>query len=165
MISSSGYLKAASDIILRLMETQEGRQVLEDFIKWRLVDGLVPLLSKSFRQERSDLNNRLSGLKPRPLQKISWKKCIKATEKKFKYALGHIYVKEKELEGKTTEDIEDVLEIISKIQKSLEDRLSNTTWMDADTKGKASAKSKLIRSLVGYPDTVLDQKKLTKLYK
>ena len=83
----------------------------------------------------------------RPLQKISWKKCIKATEKKFKYALGHIYVKEKELEGKTTEDIEDVLEIISKIQKSLEDRLSNTTWMDADTKGKASAKSKLIRSL------------------
>ena len=65
MISSSGYLKAASDIILRLMETQEGRQVLEDFIKWRLVDGLVPLLSKSFRQERSDLNNRLSGLKPR----------------------------------------------------------------------------------------------------
>ena len=65
MISSSGYLKAASDIILRLMETQEGRQVLEDFIKWRLGDGLVPLLSKSFRQERSDLNNRLSGLKPR----------------------------------------------------------------------------------------------------
>ena len=83
----------------------------------------------------------------RPLQKISWKKCIKATEKKFKYALGHIYVKEKELEGKTRDDIEDVLNIISKIQKSLEDKISHTTWMDADTKRKASQKSKLIRSL------------------
>ena len=83
----------------------------------------------------------------RPLQKISWKKCLKATEKKFKYALGHIYVKEKEVEGKTRSDIEDVLSIISKIQKSLEDKISHTTWMDADTKRKASLKSKLIRSL------------------
>ena len=66
MITSPEYLKAASAIILRLMEEEEdGRQVLEDFIKWRLVDTLVPLLSKSFRQERSDLNHRLSGLKPR----------------------------------------------------------------------------------------------------
>ena len=83
----------------------------------------------------------------RPLQKISWKKCIKATEKKFKYALGHIYVKHQEQEGKTRDDIEDVLNIISKIQKSLEDKISHTTWMDADTKRKASQKSKLIRSL------------------
>ena len=83
----------------------------------------------------------------RPLQKISWKKCIKATEKKFKYALGHIYVKEKEMQGKTKDDIEDVLNIISKIQESLEDKISNNTWMDADTKRKAIRKSKLIRSL------------------
>ena len=67
MITSPEYLKAASDIILRLMEDQgeHGRGVLEDFIKWRLVDTVVPLLSKSFRQERSDLNNQLSGLQPR----------------------------------------------------------------------------------------------------
>ena len=65
MITSPVYLKAASDIILRLIEDEDGSRVLEDFIKWRLVDDLVPLLSKSFRQERSDLNNRLSGLKPR----------------------------------------------------------------------------------------------------
>ena len=83
----------------------------------------------------------------RPLQKISWKNCIKATEKKFKYALGHIYVKEKELEGKTKDDIEDVLNIISKIQESLEAKISNNTWMDAETKRKATMKSKLIRSL------------------
>ena len=67
----------------------------------------------------------------RPLQKISWKKCIKATEKKFKYALGHIYVREKEAEGRTKDDIEDVLNIISKIQGSLEEKISENTWMDA----------------------------------
>ena len=54
----------------------------------------------------------------RPLQKISWKNCIKATEKKFKYALGHIYVKEKEMQGKTKDDIEDVLNIISKEEQN-----------------------------------------------
>ena len=83
----------------------------------------------------------------RPLQKISWKKCIKATEKKFKYALGHIYVREKEAEGKTKDDIKDVLNMINKIQESLEEKISDNTWMDADTKRKASAKSKQIRSL------------------
>ena len=83
----------------------------------------------------------------RPLQKISWKNCIKATEKKFKYALGHIYVKEKEMQGKTKDDIEDVLNIISKIQESLEAKINNNIWMDAETKRKATMKSKLIRSL------------------
>ena len=83
----------------------------------------------------------------RPLQKISWKKCIKATEKKFKYALGHIYVKEMETKGKTKDDIEDVLKIISQIQQSLENRISNNNWMDAETKRKATKKSELIRSL------------------
>ena len=83
----------------------------------------------------------------RPLQKISWKNCIKATEKKFKYALGHIYVKEMETKGKTKDDIEDVLKIISQIQQSLEERISSNNWMDAETKRKATKKSELIRSL------------------
>ena len=65
MITSPGYLKAASEMIVSLMESEEGNLVLTDFIKWRLVDTVVPLLSRAFRQERSDLNNRLSGLKPR----------------------------------------------------------------------------------------------------
>ena len=65
MITSPGYLKAASDIIVRLMESEAGSEVLKHFIKWRLVDTVVPLLSNPFRQERSDLNNLLSGLKPR----------------------------------------------------------------------------------------------------
>ena len=65
IITSPGYLKAASDLVLSLMESEEGRLLLTEFIKWRLVDTVVPLLSKVFRQERSDLNNRLSGLKPR----------------------------------------------------------------------------------------------------
>merc|ERR1719400_960365 len=58
----------------------------------------------------------------------------------------------------------DVLNIINKIQKSLEAQISNNIWMDAKTKTKAIEKSKLIRFLVGYPDTVLDKTKLTKLY-
>ena len=51
------------------------------------------------------------------------------------------------MQGKTKDDIEDVLNIISKIQESLEDKISNNTWMDAETKRKAIRKSKLIRSL------------------
>ena len=83
----------------------------------------------------------------RPLQKISWKNCIKATEKKFKYALGHIYVKEKEGEQNAEDDIKDVINIISNIQRSLEQQISNNNWMDDETKRAAIDKSKLIRSL------------------
>ena len=59
------FSKEASDIIVKLLDSEEGNQILENFLKWRVIDLLVPLLSKPFRQERSDLNNRLSGMKPR----------------------------------------------------------------------------------------------------
>lgn len=60
--------------------------------------------------------------------------------------MGHIYVKEKGIEG-NKDIIKDVLNIINKIQRSLEAQISNNTWMDAETKEKAIAKSKLMRSL------------------
>ena len=65
MISSPQYLKEASGLVEKVLEREEGSEMLDNFLKWRVVDGLVPLLSKPFRQERSDLNNRLSGMKPR----------------------------------------------------------------------------------------------------
>ena len=60
--------------------------------------------------------------------------------------MGHIYVREKELED-NKDTMNDVLNIINKIQKALEAQISNNTWMDAETKNKAIEKSKLIRFL------------------
>ena len=88
------------------------------------------------------------------MRKTSWKSCLKATEKKFKYAIGHIYVNEIQAEGKNVNDILQVNKMINKIKESLVDLIKQSPWMDDITKAKAIYKSNLIKPMVGFSETV-----------
>ena len=90
------------------------------------------------------------------MQKVSWKNCLKATEKKFKYAVGHIYVSEVQPAEDSQQAVARVKDMIGKIRSSLEQLIQDTPWMDADTKRRAIEKSSLIEPMVGYSDTVMD---------
>ena len=90
----------------------------------------------------------------RPLPKSTWKSCIKETGKMFKFAVGHIYVKE--TESHQEDKTENVEKIFETVKKALVANLERNPWMDKETKAKAVEKSKLIEGLIGYPDLVLD---------
>ena len=54
------------------------------------------------------LHVKIQGIFFRSLQKVTWKNCLKAAEKKFKYAIGHLYVNEVQAGEKNENDIGNV---------------------------------------------------------
>ena len=60
-MASPQYLQQASAIISALLATEAGAEVVENFLKWRILESLVPVLTLPFRQARADLVNKLSG--------------------------------------------------------------------------------------------------------
>ena len=51
------------------------------------------------------LHVKIQGIFLRSLQKVTWKNCLKAAEKKFKYAIGHLYVNEVQSRENNENDI------------------------------------------------------------
>ena len=64
-MASPQYLQQASAIISALLATEAGAEVVENFLKWRILESLVPVLTLPFRQARADLVNKLSGMETR----------------------------------------------------------------------------------------------------
>ena len=65
IVASPQYLQQASVIISALLATEAGAEVVENFLKWRILESLVPVLTLPFRQARADLVNKLSGMETR----------------------------------------------------------------------------------------------------
>ena len=65
IVASPQYLQRASAIISALLATEAGAEVVENFLKWRILESLVPVLTLPFRQARADLVNKLSGMETR----------------------------------------------------------------------------------------------------
>ena len=74
----------------------------------------------------------------------------------FKFAVGHIYVKETESDHQD-DKTENVKKIFQTVKKALVANLEKNPWMDKETKARAVEKSKLIEGLIGYPDLVMDK--------
>ena len=168
IVNSPQYLKRVTGLMKTITE-EEDFDLVKDFLHWRIVDSLVPLLTLPFRQARSDLSSQMSGVKKkyvihmllkfklnynfyRKLNKVSSKSCFKATEKKFKYAIGYIYVNEIRSSVRTS----DIMKMIDNIKKALERLINRSEWMDAETKKRAIEKSDMIGSMVGFSETMTD---------
>ena len=74
----------------------------------------------------------------------------------FKFAIGHIYVKETE-SSHQNDKTKHAKNIFQMVKKALVKNLKKNQWMDKKTKSKAVEKSKLIEGLIGYPDLVMDK--------
>ena len=62
IVNSPNYLKKVTELMRNIME-EENFDLVEDFLHWRIIDSLVPILTLSFRQARSDFSSQMSGIK------------------------------------------------------------------------------------------------------
>ena len=62
IVNSPKYLKKVTELMRNIME-EENFDLVEDFLHWRIIDSLVPILTLSFRQARSDFSSQMSGIK------------------------------------------------------------------------------------------------------
>ena len=70
IVNSPQYLKSVTGLMKTITE-EEDFDLVKDFLHWRIVDSLVPLLTLPFRQTRSDFSSQMSGVKKKYVIHVS----------------------------------------------------------------------------------------------
>ncbi len=126
---------------------------LEDwkiYLTFHLMHSQAAMLPTKFGDENfAFFGKYLTGAKE---QRPRWKRCVSAVDGDLGEALGKAYV---ELtfgaEGK-----KNTLEMVSQIEKAMQQDLSKLTWMTPATRKKALEKLHAITNKIGYPDNWRD---------
>jgi len=126
---------------------------LEDwkiYLTFHLMHSQAAMLPTTFGDENfAFFGKYLTGAKE---QRPRWKRCVSAVDGDLGEALGKAYV---ELtfgaEGK-----KNTLEMVSQIEKAMQQDLSKLTWMTPATRKKALEKLHAITNKIGYPDNWRD---------
>ncbi len=131
-----------------------GSETMHSYLRWHLVRGAAPILSKPFADESfAFYGKKLSGQKE---QKARWKRCVDATDNAMGELLGQAFVDRRFAgDSKTI-----ALDMIGRIESAFEGNLANLAWMDDTTRTRASGKKQTLANKIGYPDKWRDYSKL-----
>jgi len=124
------------------------------YLRWRVVKGAAPLLSKSFVDENFAFQGKyLSGQQE---LEARWKRCTAMTDNSLGEALGPIYVaKAFPKEAKERMDV-----LVAAIEQSMGKDIQNLEWMSPETKKAADAKLGKVSNKIGYPAKWKDYRKV-----
>ncbi|HVJ06381.1 MAG TPA: M13 family metallopeptidase, partial [Candidatus Saccharimonadales bacterium] len=124
------------------------------YLRWRVVKGSAPLLSKSFVDENFEFQGKyLSGQKE---LEARWKRCTSLTDNSLGEALGPIYVaKAFPKEAKQRMDV-----LVAAVEQSMSGDIQSLDWMSPDTKKAANAKLEKVTNKIGYPAKWKDYSKV-----
>jgi putative endopeptidase len=146
MIVGQPEFFAAEDKLLR--ETPV--PVLQDYLRYHLVDDYSEYLSSAADAEYFDFHGRvMSGQQE---QRPRWKRTLDEENDAMGMVLGRIFVKQYFPEASKQR----YTAMVEAIRGTFHDRIQRLDWMGADTKAKALAKLAAVTPKVGYPDTWKD---------
>jgi predicted metalloendopeptidase len=156
IIFSKDYFSKLTKLINDYNSTESGRFTLNFFVYFHTMKLSLPLLSSEFRYQLTILTNLLGiGNVER------WRQCIELVDDIFGFghAVGRLFVRKTFQNSK-----QNVLELISRIKKSLKNSFNNLSWMDDETRKVASEKVDYVTELIGYPDFIMNDRELDKIY-
>ncbi|MGN6511993.1 MAG: M13 family metallopeptidase [Lysobacteraceae bacterium] len=120
--------------------------VLQDYLRYHLVEDYAPFLSKAFDDEYFDFAGRtMSGQQE---QRPRWKRVIDVENEALGMVLGRIFV----ADYFPAASKQRYTAMVEAIRSTFHDRIERLDWMGADTKAKALAKLAAVTPKVGYPD-------------
>jgi putative endopeptidase len=131
---------------------------LEDWkalLRWQVVDGAAPTLSKGFVDEDFNFGGRiLSGTKE-PQER--WKRCVRSADASIGQLLGQEYVRR----NFTPEAKAKMSALIDNLVGALREDIPTLSWMGPETKAAALTKLNAFQRRIGYPDKWRDYSALT----
>ncbi|CAG0918695.1 unnamed protein product [Notodromas monacha] len=135
------------------------RRTLANFISWRVVFSVLPLLTTQTRKAYSAYTStlRLGGL-PEPDRK--WE-CTEYTARAFDIAVTSAYAK-KHFPLDLKREVEHHVETI---KASFFRQIKSLSWMSSDTKERTKEKLLNMDFQVAYPSWILDQEEVRQYYK
>ena len=123
------------------------------YLRWHLIHGYAPYLSKAFVDENFKLTSAITGAKallPR------WQRVVNEEDGDLGFAVGKLYV----AKYFPPSSKKQVLDILHAIRAALKDDLSALAWMSPATRKAALKKLSLMEERIGYPDKWRDYSKL-----
>ena len=129
-------------------------ELLKTYLKYRVVKSAESYLDdKTFDIGFDFYNREMAGQKePKP----RWKRSVAKIDGSLGELVGQIYV-EKYFPVSAKKRME---KLVSNLQRALENRIKNLTWMGDDTKKQALKKLNTFHAKIGYPDKWRDYSKL-----
>lgn len=129
-------------------------ELLKTYLKYRVVKSSESYLDdKTFDIGFDFYNREMAGQKePKP----RWKRSVAKIDGSLGELVGQIYV-EKYFPASAKKRME---KLVSNLQRALENRIKNLTWMGDDTKKQALKKLNTFHAKIGYPDKWRDYSKL-----
>jgi putative endopeptidase len=129
--------------------------VLQDYLRYHLVDDYADYLGSSFDQEHFRFHGQaMSGQKE---QRARWKRVLDEEGGAMGMVLGKIFVKEYFPEASKQRYVA----MVEAIRDTYRDRIERLDWMSPGTKQKALVKLAGITPKVGYPDKWKDYSALS----
>lgn len=149
IVSQPKYMKALQTIFI-----ENNVAAWKEYMKWNLLNSSTALLSTQIEEANFDFYGKtLTGaIKQRPREE----RALQTVNGTVGEALGKLYV-EKMFPAEAKEKAE---KMIRNIILAYQNRISNLTWMSAETKVKAIEKLNKISIKIGYPDKWKDYSKL-----
>ncbi len=120
------------------------------YLRWRVISGAAPLLSKQFVDQNFEFSGKiLTGTKENLPRE---KRMTSLSDNMLGEALGQIYVKQHFSPAAKKK----VLGLVGNIRAALRDDLAGLEWMSDETRKQALAKLDKIVVKIGYPDVWID---------
>jgi endothelin-converting enzyme/putative endopeptidase len=116
------------------------------YLRWQLVHGSAPYLSKAFVDENWEFfAHTLSGSKQ---QLPRWRRCVRAADRDLGMALGQAYV----AAAFPPSSKERTVGMVHDVEHALDQDITTLDWMQPATKEQAKIKLHAIEDKIGYPD-------------
>ena len=141
IVTSPQFFKGVNELL-----QQRSLDDWKAYLRWHLVHGAAPYLSKAFVDESWDFySHTLLGAKK---QQPRWRRCVRAADRDLGMALGQAYVEV----AFPPASKERTVNLVHDIEHALDQDITGLDWMQAATKDQAKVKLHAIEDKIGYPD-------------
>lgn len=157
IVYSLDYLTSLNAIIKEKLKTDEGKNLLNNYLIWQLLKNFNMALSKEFREVDNILQKALTGA---DIREERWRECITDVDNVLGFAVGAQFVNETFDQG-TKPQAEKMIKLITEAFKK---GLVEADWMDDMTRAEAEKKAEKITNMIGFPDYIINNTALEEKY-
>jgi putative endopeptidase len=147
--SSSPHYLVTSPQFFHSVEQLIQQHSLDDwkvYLRWHLVHGSAPYLSKAFVDENWGFYaHTLTGAEQ---QLPRWRRCVRAADRDLGMALGQAYA----AAAFPPESKQRTVALVHDVEHALDQDITSLDWMQTATKEEAKTKLQAIEDKIGYPD-------------
>jgi len=139
-VSMPGFVRRLDDRV-----ANEPIETWRAYLKWTLTRTTSPWLGQKMFDETFAFQSQLVGTKtPQP----RWKRASALVDAAMGEALGKAYV-ESEFPPSSKARM---LDMVNNLQAVMKERIAQRTWMNAETKARATKKLEMVMKKIGYPE-------------